>query len=122
VYNQEIDPRFSRQILQAKERDGKVLESSLAVEAIQTWSTKLAPCGMTPPPEEVVAKPGASFLQCSPGYRVWDDMWDREMTLRNLDEALRGDLMNPMPRPVTFGEDYENHHTGRYLKDECPIA
>jgi hypothetical protein len=124
IYNKDIPLDMLMQVKEGKKRDAAVLEQKLGEEAIQKWAERLKQCNppKNPPPEEVVLKPGCPYVQVHPGYRVWDDMWERELTLRNLDEALRGNLMNPMPRPVLFGEDYENHHTGRYLKDDCPIA
>jgi hypothetical protein len=119
-YNNELPANVRKQVSQAKAKDGDMLEQALGQEAIRTWAEKNPDSKM--PPEEIVIKPGCPFIGVHPGYRRWDDHWEREMTLRNLGEAMRGDLNMPMPKPVLFGEDYQNFHQGKYLKDECPIA
>jgi hypothetical protein len=125
-YNDELPANLRKEVGEAKTKDGTILQQKLGEDAIRKWKethpgTKDYP--ETPmPPMETVIKPGAPFIAVHPGYRRWDDMWERELTLRNLGEAMKGDLNQPMPRPVLFGEDYQNFHQGKYLKDECPIA
>lgn len=119
-YNDELPGNARRLISQAKAKDGEMLEQLLGQEAIRQWAEAHPKSPM--PPEEMVLKPGVPFNAVHPGYRRWDDMWERELTLRNLGEAMKGDLNRPMPKPVLFGEDYQNFHSGKYLKDECPIA
>jgi len=73
-------------------------------------------------PQEVTLRPGCPFIEVHPEYRREEDIWERKLELRSLDEAMQGDLTKPMPRPVLFAQDFENFQEGRYLKDDCPIA
>lgn len=121
-YNDELPVNLRKAVGQAKAKDGAILEHHLGADAIRKWKEEHPHPDTPMPPMETVIKPGSPFLAVHPGYRRWDDMWEREFTLRNLGEAMKGDLNTPMPRPVLFGEDYQNFHQGKYLKDECPIA
>lgn len=67
------------------------------------------------------AKPVA-FTVARPSYRKQDDVWERTLALRLLDEAVRGDVKNQMPAPAVFAEDYENYREGKYVKDDCWLA
>jgi len=106
----------------AKQQEGDKLVQDLSSESVAQWAEKLAPSGMVPPPIETVMRPGCPFVQVHPGYNRSDDIWERKLELRTLDEAMRGDVTKPMPRPVLFAGDFENFQEGRYLKDDCPIA
>lgn len=81
-----------------------------------------------PKPEEIhpgdpgcCAKPVA-FTAARPSYRKQDDVWERTLALRLLDEAVRGNVSAPMPAPAVFAEDYENYREGKYVKDDCWLA
>jgi hypothetical protein len=121
-YNREMDPRFAMETLQKKTADGQILEHQLGVEATAKWAEALQDAGMQPPPLEKVMKKPVPFVEVVPSYTPEADVWNRQLELRTLDEAMRGDVSKPMPRPVLFAEDYENYREGKYVKDDCPIA
>lgn len=134
-YNRNLTPLFQQdpmnpqsgwqkynEVQLAKQQESDKLIGDLSQESIAMWTEKLRPSGMVPPPMETVLRPGCPFTQAQPGYRREDDIWERKLELRTLDEAMRGDVTKPMPRPVMFAGDFENFHEGRYLKDDCPIA
>ena len=72
--------------------------------------------------KETFARKPHKFLEVHPCYRKEDDVWERTLNLRILDEAVRGDVSQPMPAPVVFAEDYDNYREGKYVKDDCWIA
>mmetsp|Transcript_112317 Transcript_112317/g.204180 ORF Transcript_112317/g.204180 Transcript_112317/m.204180 type:complete len:194 (+) Transcript_112317:119-700(+) len=121
-YNVRLDPRIAAQAQELKRVDGDKLQDELSIEAWENWRKELEPCNRSPPPLETYIKPGHKFMHVNPAYRREDDVWERRLELRTLDEAMRGDVTKPMPRPVLFAGDYENFKEGRYLKDDCPIA
>jgi len=133
-YNRNLTPLFQdpsnpqaswqkyNEVQLVKQDEGDRLIDDLAKESIDSWAAELAPCGKVPPPMETILRPGCPFVQVHPGYRREDDIWERKLELRTLDEAMRGDVTQPMPRPVMFAGDFENFHEGRYVKDDCPIA
>jgi len=120
------DPQQAAQkyaeVQRMKNEESEQLVDQLAQESIAQWTEKLKACGKQPPPLETVLRPGCPFVQVHPGYKRQDDIWERNLELRTLDEAMRGDLTKPMPRPVLFAQDFANFHEGKYLKDDCPIA
>lgn len=124
--NQNVNPQLAvqtySQIQSQKAAESDVMVGQLAQESIVQWSQKLNPLHMQPPPMETVVRPGCAFVQVHPGYRREDDVWERRLELRSLDEAMRGDVTKPMPRPVLFPSDFDNFHEGKYVKDDCPIA
>lgn len=122
VHNQQMNPIMAFEVQERKAADSRVLEYELSKEANANWAAALLPVGMAPPPLEKVYKPRVSFVEASPNYVAEDDVWTRRLELRTLEEAMRGDVSRPMPRPVLFAEDYENYHQGKYVKDDCPIA
>jgi len=117
-----MDPRIAPDVAQRKLGEGNQLEEQLGREAWDNWTDILAQVDRKPPPEEVIRRPGIPFVESQPMYRREEDIWERELVLRTLEEAMRGDVSKPMPRPVLFPEDYENYREGKYLKDDCLIA
>lgn len=118
-FNEGLDPRFAFEVQQRKMTDGQVLEAQLAREAEENWRLQHS----VPFPEaQVFPKQGVAFVEAVPNFRNEEDIWSRRLELRTLDEAMRGDVSQPMPRPAIFAEDYENFRQGRYVKDNCPIA
>jgi len=117
-----MDPRVAPGVAQKKLGEGNRLEEQLGREAWDNWTEILAQVGRYPPPDEVIRKPGVPFVEAQPWYRREEDVWERELVLRTLEEAMRGDVSTPMPRPALFSDDYENYRQGKYLKDDCPIA
>lgn len=121
-FNARLDPKIAAEAQAMKKADGDTLQDQLSVEAWEKWRQELEPCNRSPPPLETYIKPSTKFTHVNPAYRREDDVWERRLELRTLDEAMRGDVTKPMPRPVLFAGDYENFKEGRYLKDDCPIA
>lgn len=122
VHNQQINPIMAFEVQERKAADSRVLEYELSKEANANWAAALIPVGMAPPPLEKVVRPKVAFVEATPNYIAEDDVWSRRLELKTLEEAMRGDVSRPMPRPVLFAEDYENYHQGKYVKDDCPIA
>jgi len=124
LYNRQMDPMIAFQVQERKAADSQVLEYELSREANAQWAAALSPLGMAPPPLEKVVKHSskASFVEATPNYAREDDVWNRRLDLRTLQEATRGDVSKPMARPVLFPEDYANYQEGRYVRDDCPIA
>merc|ERR1719405_151514 len=50
----------------------------------------------------VVMKNGYKFRDVHEVYRMEDDVWERTLNLRSLDEAVTGDVNMSMPPPVVF--------------------
>jgi len=121
-YNAGLHPGVAAEVVRRKIADGEVIEHQLSLDSYNNWSKILRPEGREPPPEERVVKPGVPFVEATPFYNQEDDIWHRKLALRTLDEAMRGDVSKPLPRPVLFSEDYENYREGKYVKDDCPIA
>jgi len=121
-FNDALGPALAFDVQQRKVRDGGSLEKSLAAEATANWAKALEPCGLKPPPLEVYAQDPVAFVEACPNYQADDDVWTRRLELRTLDEAMRGDVSKPLPRPAVHTEDYENFREGKYVKDDCPIA
>merc|ERR1740121_1454237 len=59
-------------------------------------------------PMETIQRPGVPFLQATPSYDAESDVWQRQVELRSLDEALAGDLRQPLPSPAMFHEGHSN--------------
>jgi hypothetical protein len=70
----------------------------------------------------VVMKNGYKFRDVHTVYRMEDDVWERTLNLRSLDEAVTGDPNISMPPPVVFPEDYDNYREGKYIRDDCWMA
>jgi len=123
-YNRQLDPIMAFEVQERKAADSQVLEYELSREANAQWAAALVPVGMAPPPLEKVVKHSqkVSFVEATPNYAREDDVWNRRLDLRTLEEAMRGDVSKPMARPVLFAEDYENYQEGKYVKDDCLIA
>lgn len=118
-FNEGLDPRFAFEVQQRKLTDGRVLEEELSSEAQANWQMSHT----VPFPEaQVWNQPGVAFVEAVPNYRNEEDIWSSRLDLRTLDEAMRGDVVKPMPRPSVYAEDYENYREGRYVKDDCPIS
>eukprot|EP00747_Dinoflagellata_sp_TGD_P163474 gnl/TRDRNA2_/TRDRNA2_182165_c0_seq1.p1 gnl/TRDRNA2_/TRDRNA2_182165_c0~~gnl/TRDRNA2_/TRDRNA2_182165_c0_seq1.p1 ORF type:complete len:189 (-),score=57.28 gnl/TRDRNA2_/TRDRNA2_182165_c0_seq1:225-791(-) len=107
------------QMLKWKQEEGKRLEEELGNEAKEEQKAVLNGMEAPKPIKHVM---GVPFLEAQPNYKREDDIWERKLSLRTLDEALRGNVFEPLPRPVIFAEDYENYREGRYVKDDCPVA
>jgi len=119
-FNEGLDPRFAFELQQRKLSDGQLLEQQLAGEADAAW---LRDHGMPFAQSEFhVQREPVPFVEAVPSYKSEMDVWSQKLELRTLDEALRGDVSKPMPRPPVFAEDYQNYREGRYVKDDCPIA
>eukprot|EP00746_Dinoflagellata_sp_MGD_P000588 gnl/MRDRNA2_/MRDRNA2_101055_c0_seq1.p1 gnl/MRDRNA2_/MRDRNA2_101055_c0~~gnl/MRDRNA2_/MRDRNA2_101055_c0_seq1.p1 ORF type:complete len:206 (-),score=59.18 gnl/MRDRNA2_/MRDRNA2_101055_c0_seq1:77-694(-) len=117
------DSRLPIELNEQRYEEGDKLEADLAALALERSRIELEPLGKEPPPEETILAPGAPYLNVHPNYKKEEDVWERKLSLRTLDEAMRGeDLSKAMPRPVVFAEDYENYREGRYVKDDCPVA
>lgn len=121
-FNMGLDPMTAYEVQSRKAQDGLLLESALANEAIATWQEKLSHVGRSLPADETVIPGGLPFVQVCPNYARQDDIWNKRLELRTLDEALRGDLTKPLPTPVIFPEEYANFTSGKYVKDDCPIS
>jgi len=135
-YNAGLDPRFAYEIQTRKMHDGRVLEDQLSMEAYMKVKKELeeskpppeaeaqleTQASYEPPPVERVMKKGVPFAEAIPYYQREDDVWQRKLELRSMDEAMRGDVSLPMARPCIFNEDFENYREGKYVKDDCPIA
>lgn len=121
-FNGGVPPPFAFEVQERKMIDGRVLEDILSREAYAMSAAELAPSQRRPPPEEVVKKAGVPFQKAVPAYEHESDIWNRKIELRSLDEAMRGDVSQPMARPVLFKEDYAVFREGKYVKDDCPIA
>eukprot|EP00435_Cladocopium_sp_Y103_P075814 s29_g65.t1 len=101
----------------------------LSSEAIIAWERKMRHAGLTLPVQERVVvsargggPQGLPFNEVNPAYEADQDIWGRTLGLRTLQEALHGDVSQPMPRPVLFPEEYQNFKQGRYVVDDCPIS
>lgn len=121
-YNYFVDPRFAPQAQQARMHDGRQLEDQLGVLAWNQWAAELQPVRMSPPPLEHTLTKQVPFLEVNPAYHREEDIWERRLDLRSLDEAVQGDVTQQLPRPVMFAGDNPAFQEGRYLKDDCPIA
>lgn len=73
-------------------------------------------------PEERRHPQGVPFMEVHPTYNRVDDACDRQIAMRSLEEALRGDVSVPMPKPVVLVEDYDHYREGKYVKDDCLMA
>lgn len=122
LYNTNLEPALAFEVQERKAADSQVLEFELSKEANVNWGKALIPVGMTPPPLEKTVRGGVAFTEATPNYVRADDVWNRKLDLRTLEEAMRGDVSKPMPRPVLFSKDYANFKEGKYVKDDCPIA
>lgn len=126
--NLPMNPMLQQQLAQRRMFDAQNLEAELADEAQRDFDEKIRERmpdhkGAYPTaPEESDANKKVNFMEVEPNYRREDDIWERKLALRMLDEAMKGDVSMPMPRPVLFAEDYENYRVGKYVKDDCPIA
>lgn len=121
-YNEGVDPSIAFEVQQQKVIDGSALEQAFAAEAYADLVQRLEPAGLAPPLLERVVHPGPAFLEAVPNYQREDDIWNRRLGLRTLDEAMRGDVSKPMPRPAVFDKDYANCREGMYMKNDCPIT
>jgi len=117
-----VDPAQAEELRRRKLRDGQVLEQQLGREATENWAKALQVVGEKPPPLEYVRPRPTAFIEAQPSYSAVDDVWCRTLELRTLDEALRGDVSKPLPRPAVHNEEYTNFREGRYVRDDCPIA
>jgi hypothetical protein len=105
--------------------EGRALDFKATEESIMAEAEKIEQMRKEKGQEKlqcVFAKNGYAFEECHPGYRKEDDVWERTLNLRQLDEAVRGDVSQAMPAPVVFAEDYDNYREGKYIKDDCWIA
>mmetsp|Transcript_27330 Transcript_27330/g.65888 ORF Transcript_27330/g.65888 Transcript_27330/m.65888 type:complete len:191 (-) Transcript_27330:51-623(-) len=62
------------------------------------------------------------FQTVEPHYKREEDVWERRVEIRNLEEAMKGNIGEPMPEPVMFSEDYPNYQEGKYVRDDCWLA
>lgn len=121
-YNMGVPPPFVEEVMERKTHDGVVLEEQMSREAYKKSAEELKDSERVPPPLEYVRRKGVPFVHAVPHYDQDDDLWQRRLELRSLDEALRGDVSQPLPRPVLNHEDMDNFRSGKYVKDDCPIA
>lgn len=121
-HNVGVNPAAAFEVHQRKVADAEVLEQQLAQEACDRWAQALSVVGKSPPPLEMVRGAPVPFAEAVPNYCAHDDVWARTLELRTLDEAMRGDVSMPLPRPAIHTEEYQNFQEGRYIKDDCPIA
>lgn len=121
-YNVAVGPQLACEVLQRKQFDGQVLEEQLAAEARTNWERALAVAGQTLPPKEEKCTPALPFVHAVPNYQPENDVWTRTLELRTLDEAMSGDVSQPLPRPAVHTEEYSAFTEGKYVKDDCPIA
>mmetsp|Transcript_70981 Transcript_70981/g.154243 ORF Transcript_70981/g.154243 Transcript_70981/m.154243 type:complete len:222 (+) Transcript_70981:118-783(+) len=121
-FNAGVHPAFAFEFQERKIMEGRMLEDQLAREAFAKSSMEMSASGSHPPPQEIIIKGGTPFMHAVPYYQRDDDVWQRRMHLRSMDEAMRGDVSKPLPRPVLFAEDFSNFRSGKYVKDDCPIA
>lgn len=128
-YNAVLDPAIAFEIQQKKAEDGQAIQKELSSEAIVAWERKMRHAGLTLPVQERVVvsargggPQGLPFNEVNPSYEADQDIWGRTLGLRTLQEALHGDVSQPMPRPVLFPEEYQNFKQGRYVVDDCPIS
>ncbi|CAJ1396284.1 unnamed protein product [Effrenium voratum] len=121
-YNTVVDPARAYEIQQKKLDDGQAIQKQLCSESIVEWEDRLRPVGLTLPLQERVAGARVPFYEANPSYSEETDVWGRTLGLRTLQEALHGDVSQPMPRPVMFPEEYQNFKQGRYVRDDCPIS
>jgi len=121
-YNHGVPSAVAQDVMRRKMADAQVLEQQLASEAYTNWETALAQVDKAPPPLEVVRQRQVSFMEATPNYSTEDDVWARTLELRTLEEAMRGDVSKPLPRPAVHLEEMQNFREGKYLKDDCPIA
>lgn len=118
-----VEGPFAEGIQEAKMVQGRALEDQLAFEAYQkSLKEHENSGGRLPPPVETVVKPGVEFNKAVPQYKYDNDLWQRRLELKTLDEAMTGDITTPMPRPVIHSQDYDNFREGKYVKDDCYIA
>eukprot|EP00927_Polykrikos_kofoidii_P074168 TRINITY_DN70140_c0_g1_i1.p1 TRINITY_DN70140_c0_g1~~TRINITY_DN70140_c0_g1_i1.p1 ORF type:complete len:269 (-),score=40.96 TRINITY_DN70140_c0_g1_i1:215-1021(-) len=121
-FNGGVRPEFAFEVQQRKLVDGRALEEILSREAYVIAAGELAQSGRKPPPEEVIKKPGVPFQRAVPAYEQDSGLWTRKVELRSMDEAMRGDVSQPMDRPILFKEDFPTFKAGQYVKDDCMIA
>jgi len=121
-HNAGVNPAFAYEVQQRKLADSEVIEKQLGREATDNWAQALQVVGQKPPPLEMNRRRPTPFVEAEPDYSAVDDVWARTLELRTLDEAMRGDVSKPLPRPAVHTEEYTNFHEGRYVKDDCPIA
>lgn len=121
-YNGGADGAQAVEVQQRKVVDSQVLEEQLANDATERWTKALQVVGERPPPTERTIERRIPFVEARPNYVAEDDVWSRTLELRTLDEAMRGDVSKPLPRPAVHTEEYQNFHEGKYVKDDCPIA
>ena len=98
------------------------MQPSPAIDIRSTEQAVLDEANKIDERETVIMKKQLKFSEVHPCYRKEDDVWERTLNLRILDEAVRGDVAQPMPAPVVFAEDYDNYKEGKYVKDDCWIA
>jgi len=121
-HNAGVDAAHAWEVQQRKMADSQALEDALAHDATDRWAKALAVVGEKPPPVERTVERRIPFVEARPTYNPEDDVWSRTLELRTLDEAMRGDVSKPLPRPAVHTEEYQNFHEGKYVKDDCPIA
>merc|ERR1719265_2443872 len=107
---------YAEGIQEAKAAQGRVLEDQLAAEAFQKSLMEFENSGgRKPPPEETIVKPGVEFYKAVPQYHYEDDLWQRRLELKSLQDAMEGDIRVSMPRPVVLSQDYDNFREGKYV-------
>lgn len=125
-YNAMVPPEIAHIVSMRKQEDGAMLENQLAYEAYERWANKLEDCNQIPPPMEVFYRDNntrAPFNEAHPSYDPSeDDHHRKKVELRPMDQAMQGDVSQPMPAPQLFDEDNDNYREGKYVKDDCPIA
>lgn len=143
-----LPPEIAHEVQQKKMIDGRIIEDQMSREAYgkavsdaekeqaeayrklreeqaknpDAQPVQISPFEHKPPAEEIYKKPGVPFIHAVPYYDRADDLWQRRLELRSMDEAMNGDVSQPLPRPVIFDEEFENFKQGKYVKDDCPIA
>mmetsp|Transcript_27373 Transcript_27373/g.66007 ORF Transcript_27373/g.66007 Transcript_27373/m.66007 type:complete len:187 (-) Transcript_27373:75-635(-) len=67
-------------------------------------------------------EPTTPFRQAQPHYRVEEDIWQRFVQMRDMTEAMTGNVGDAMPEPLIFSESYPNFKEGKYVRDDCRLA
>lgn len=114
----QLNPKHYEHIHKSRQQDCYVLEQLLGDEAAARNAAKYDGIEV---PEETQGSKKVAFLEVNPHYVRQDGLWDTQLKLKGMDDAMRGDVRTPLPRPVLFPEDYDNFQMGRFVPHNgCP--
>jgi len=102
-------------------QEAHALEATLGGEASANWARALAVAGVDHAPPEVFRPTPVAFYEANPTFMASDDVWSRQLSLRPMEDAMKGNLAKPLEPPVVHPEDHMNFQEGKYKKDDCPI-